>query len=137
MNEEEFDNTAEARAQNQRVSQKHCVEIGRWLKDDKVERAKEKLKKVIDEEQPVPYTKYNRDLSHKKGMGPGRYPVKAAKEMLRILKSVEENGKYKGLENMKVSKVVINQGRRMRTPKRQRGRSPKSANINITVEEIR
>ena len=135
MSEEEF--IAKARAENRKVSRKHCVEIGRWIKNDSVEKAKEKLKKVINKEKPVPYTKFNKDLSHKKGMAAGRYPVKSAKEMLKILKSAEENGKYEGLSDMKVSNVVVTQGRRMRTPKRQRGRSPKSAHINIEVKEIK
>lgn len=132
---EEFINRVEAKARNIRVSRKHCIEIGRWINGDNVEKAKEKLEQVIEKERPVPFKKHNKNLSHKKGTGPGRYPISAAEEMLEVLKSAEENGKYQGLENMIVSEVIVNQGSRMRTPKRHRGRSPKSAHIDVKLEE--
>lgn len=133
--EDEF--KAEAKAQNRRVSGKHCIEIGRWIKGDNVEKAKEKLEKVIEKELAVPYTKFNSDLAHKKGMASGRYPVRAAEEMLRLVRSAEQNGKYEGMNDMMVSNVIVNRGRNMRTPKRHRGKSPKSTHINVEVKEVR
>ena len=75
---------AKAVGKNMKVSWKHCTEIGRFIKGDSIEKAENKLERVIEKELAVPYTKFNSDAGHKSGQGPGRYPVKAAEEILDV-----------------------------------------------------
>ncbi|MBY6294267.1 50S ribosomal protein L22 [Nanohaloarchaea archaeon H01] len=128
---------AKAVGQNTRVSWKDSTEIGRFIKGDKVEKAKSKLERVIKKELPVPMTKFNSDAGHKSGGGPGKYPVKAAEKMLELIEQAESNAENEGLNqnNLKVGNVITNQGPSFRTPKRHRGREIKSAHIKVIVEE--
>lgn len=50
------------------------------------------------------------NMGHKKGMSTGRSPVKAASEILKLLKSVESNAHFKGLNtgSLKITKFVAN-----------------------------
>lgn len=128
---------AKAVGNNLRVSWKDCTEIGRFIKGDDVEKAKNKLERVIEKDQPVPYTKFNSDAGHRPGNGPGKYPVKASKEVLSVLKAAESNAENEGLNpgNLEVENVIVNQGSEFRTPKRHRGRKIKSAHVKILVSE--
>ncbi|MDY6789330.1 MAG: 50S ribosomal protein L22 [Candidatus Nanohaloarchaea archaeon] len=130
---------AKARGVNLSVSRKHCVEIGRFIKGDSVEKAKNKLERVIDKELAVPYTKYNSDLAHRKGgKGPGRYPVNASEEVLELLKSAEQNAIHDhGMaeDNLYISEFYATQGSRFQTPRRHRGEKPKSAHVTIKLRE--
>jgi len=55
-----------------RVSYKETTEIGRFIKGDSIEKAENKLERVIEKELPVPMTKFNSDAGHKSGGGPGK-----------------------------------------------------------------
>jgi hypothetical protein len=50
------------------------------------------------------------NTGHKKGMSTGRYPTKAAFEILKLLKSVEANAHFKGLNtsSLKITKIIAN-----------------------------
>ncbi len=130
---------AKARGVNLSVSRKHCMEIGRFIKGDSVEKAKEKLERVIEKDLAVPYTRYNSDLAHRKGgKGPGRYPINASKEVLKLLKSAEQNAiNNQGMaqDRLYISEFFTTQGQRFQTPRRQRGEKPKSAHITIKLRE--
>jgi large subunit ribosomal protein L22 len=63
-------------------------------------------------------------MGHRKnlpGGGPGRYPQKAAKEILLLLKNIASNAEYKGLgtENLKLTHIQAQRGitRKRRKPK--------------------
>ena len=49
------------------------------------------LEGVIALETPVPLKRYNKRVSHKQGVGPGRYPKKAAAAVLGVIKSAVAN----------------------------------------------
>ncbi len=138
MSEEKEIREAKARGVNINASRKHCKEIGDFIRGDDVQKAIGKLEKVIEKELPVPYNKYNSDLAHKKGnMTAGRYPVKASKEVLKVLRNAKNNAVYEGLseENLFISEYYANQGNRYLTPKRNRGRKTKSSHVTIKVRE--
>lgn len=128
---------AKAVGKNMRVSWKDCTEIGRYIKGDSVQKAKKKLERVIEKDQPVPYTKFDSDAGHKPGKGAGKYPVKASEEMLELVEQAESNAENEGLkkETLEIQNVVTNQGPSIRTPKRQRGREIKSAHVKMIVGE--
>ncbi len=127
---------AKAVGRNLSVSWKDCTEIGRFVKKDTVEKAKDKLERVVDEELAVPYTKFS-GASHTSGGSEARYPVKAAEAVLKVIKSAESNAENEGLntDKLEIQEFMTNQGSRIRTPKRHRGRQPKSAHVKIIVGE--
>lgn len=128
---------AKAVGKNLRVSWKHCTEIGRWIKGDTLEKAKNKLEQVKEKELAVPATKFDSDAGHQSGQGKGRYPEQAADEVLDLLNLAEANAENEGLNTaaLEVQTVMTNKGPKIRTPKRHRGRSIKSAHVKIVVGE--
>ncbi|MDY6769820.1 MAG: uL22 family ribosomal protein, partial [Candidatus Nanohaloarchaea archaeon] len=113
-------------------------EVGEFIKGERVSKAKEKLGRVAEEEQAVPYTRHDAEQSHRSGdMDSGRYPVKTAGEMLELLESAISNAEHEGMnpDDLRVTGVMVNQGDRMVTPKRHRGRKTKAAHVTIKVGE--
>jgi len=89
------------------ISFKHAVEICRELRGKKIEEAKKILEDVIALRRPIPFKRYKKKVAHKSGLHKwyaGRYPQKAAKYILKVLKNLEANAEYKGLD---VDKLVI------------------------------
>lgn len=90
---------ARAYGKEMRVSPKDAVEVCRTIRGMFLEKAKEYLEDVCKKRRAIPYSIHKKKLAHKKGTkGGGAYPVKTAKEILRVLKNAEENAKYKGLD---------------------------------------
>jgi large subunit ribosomal protein L22 len=89
------------------ISFKHAVEICRELRGKKIEEAKKILEDVIEMRRPIPFKRYKKKVAHKRGLDrwyAGRYPQKAARFILKVLKNLEANAEYKGLE---LDKLVI------------------------------
>jgi large subunit ribosomal protein L22 len=101
------ENIARAYGRGLPISNKQSIEICDFIRNRKVERAKTILENVITKEQAVPMRKFNRDTAHKKGIGPGKYPINAAKEILHILKSAESNAQSKGLATTDLTIIHI------------------------------
>ena len=83
------------------ISFKHAVELCRELRGKKVEDAVRYLEEVIEMKRVVPFRKHKKKVAHKSGLEKwyaGRYPQKAAKYLLKVLKNLEANAEYKGLE---------------------------------------
>ena len=91
------ENSAKAVGISLPISRKQCYNICKTLKGMNVQKAKTLLQDVIEMKKAISYTKYNGDIGHKAGMSAGRYPVKACKEILMLLKSAEANAQFKGL----------------------------------------
>jgi len=135
--------TAKAYGKELRVSPKHCEEISSTIRGMKVDDAKRLLQEVIALKRPLKYNRYKKYLSHKSGTGPGRYPVKAAKEIMRIIEHALHNAEYKGLDsdNMRIQTIAIHRGRSIQNyMPRAQGRSTKwfdsTSNIELILEEI-
>ena len=82
--------TARAMARSLKVSPKHCVEICSAIRGMDVAKAKAYLNDVIEMKKAVPFKRHNRDVGHRKGMkgwAAGRYPVKAAAQILKVLEN--------------------------------------------------
>jgi len=128
---------AKAVGKNLPISWKYCTEIGRFINGDSTEKAQHKLEKVIRKDLYVPYTRYDSDAGHRSGGQPGGYPVKAAEEILDLIKAAESNGQDQGLNpnSLQVSNIIVNQGREVTTPSRRRGRSSKAAHVKVFVSE--
>lgn len=89
---------ARAYGKELRVSPKDAVEVCRAIQGMSLDRAKEFLAEVQKKKVAVPYRTHKKKLAHKKVVGVGAYPVKAAREILKVLENAEENAKYKGLD---------------------------------------
>lgn len=95
-----------------KVSPKDTREVAGAIRGLWVEGAKKYLNDVIELKRPVPFKRFHREVAHKSGIGPGRYPRNSAKAVLEILVNAEANAKFKGLDpkKLKVSHIVISQG---------------------------
>ncbi len=86
-----------------RISPKHAMEVCRAIRNMHLAAAKEYLEDVQKKKRAVPFMRHRKKLAHRKGVGgSGQYPVKAAREILKVLKNAEANASYKGLDTEKL-----------------------------------
>jgi large subunit ribosomal protein L22 len=121
--------TAKMAGRELRISPKHASEICRTIKGMKLDRAKTFLEQVIAKKTPVPFRRYHKKVGHRHGaqkFSAGRYPVKAAGHILKLLQGAEANAEFKGLdvENLKVIHASAYSGLKIRNyTERAQGRS--------------
>jgi large subunit ribosomal protein L22 len=142
----EGDDIARAKANELPISPKHAIEIADFIKNKTTKEAIAYLEDVVDLKKAIPFKKFNRNVAHKRGLekwDAGRFPVKASRSYIRLLKSAEKNAEYIGLdsESLKIIHVAANRGRGFRgifpramgraTPKRR-----ETVNIEIIVREV-
>src|SRR2546422_8710354 len=75
---------------------KKAIELARALRGKNVEKALEYIDNVIALKQAVPFKRYKRGVAHKRGVGPARYPVKAARDFRRGVEAAGSNAEYPG-----------------------------------------
>ncbi|VVB93334.1 50S ribosomal protein L22 [uncultured archaeon] len=137
--EPEPEKTSKALGKELHISKKHAHEIASAIKGMKLNKARGFLENVSELKQAVPYKRYTRNIPHRKGMCTGRYPQKAAKEFLKVLKNAESNATYKGLdpENMKITHVATKTGHTyMGQFRRAQGRASPKNHETVSVEMI-
>jgi large subunit ribosomal protein L22 len=137
--EPEPEKTSKAMGKELHISKKHAHEIASAITGMKVNTARGFLEDVTELKQAVPYKRYTSNVPHRKGMCTGRYPQKAAKEFLRVLKNAESNATYKGLdsENLKITHVATKTGHTyMGQFKRAQGRASPKRHETVSIEMI-
>jgi large subunit ribosomal protein L22 len=107
--------TARAMGKSLKISPKHSVEICREIRGMNVEKAKNYLNEVIEMVRAVPFKRHNKKVGHRKGLEKwpsGRYPVKAAAQILQVIENAEANAEYVGLdtENLKIEHISSHRG---------------------------
>ncbi len=119
------------------ISVKHSVEICNHLRKKNLQEAKEWLTKVAEGKTAVPYKRFNRELSHKRKIGPGRFPIKTTEEILKVVKQVEANAQFQGISTANLYIYHINAQKASRPMHfgRQRGQKTKRTHIEIVVKE--
>jgi large subunit ribosomal protein L22 len=133
------DKTARAMGYELHISPKKSEELCRALRGMKTTTAKQYLEDVINMRRAVPFKKYTAGAGHKPGMGPGKYPVKAAREILKVLINAEGNAVYKGLdpEHMKIAHIATKKGHTIRgIMPRAMGRATPKNTETVTIEMI-
>lgn len=80
------------------MSPKKTYEVLNAIRGLPLDRAETFLEEVIALRRAVPFRRYNQETAHKKGIGPGRYPKKVAKNVLQLLHNARENAEYEGLD---------------------------------------
>ncbi|MEM1883757.1 MAG: 50S ribosomal protein L22, partial [Candidatus Bathyarchaeia archaeon] len=116
---EAYDPTTMVRASGRelRISPKAAREVCAAIKGMMLEEAKEFLRNVIAKRVAVPYRRYKKKLPHRRGLGgAGRYPVKAASKILKVLENAEANAEYKGfdIEKLRIIHASAYPGARIR-----------------------
>lgn len=134
---EKTDNMAKSYGRDLSISNKNSVEICNLIRGKKVVFAKNLLEKIINLERPVPMKKFNRDTAHKKNIGPGRYPIKTAKEILSVLKSAESNVINKGLStnDLVIDHIAAHKASRPWHYGRKRRQKMKRTHIEVILVE--
>jgi large subunit ribosomal protein L22 len=140
------DDVARAKANELPISPKHAIEIGNFIKKMTTNEAIAYLEEVTALKKPIPFKRFNRNVAHKRGLDKwdaGRFPVKASKSYIRLLKSAEKNAEYLGLdiENLKIIHVSANRGRGFNAmfPRAMGRATPKrreTVNIEVVVKEV-
>lgn len=141
--ESDPDKTAKAYGYELHCSLKDSKNIAYALKGKNLDYAKIIVQEIIDEKRAVSAVFHKGKISHRKKIGPGSYPQRAAKEFLKVLNNAENNAEYKGFdaENMKIKHISAYGGRVLRgTFPRAFGRasrkSKRTTNIEIILEEV-
>jgi len=102
--------SAEVNARSVPVSTKVGAAICKFIKKRKLEDAIARLEKVIAMKKAVPM---KGEIPHRKGrIMSGRFPQKAAKEFLILVKSLQGNSNVNGLEEPVISEAIANQASR-------------------------
>jgi|SRR3989344_1283504 len=119
------------------ISKKTSVEICNLIRNKTTEKAKIILEKVIEGKQAVPYTRFVANIPHRKGkIRTGRYPLKASKEILNLVKSVESNAKNNGMSSkLIISHISTHKGNNQSRYGRKVGKQAKRTHIKIMVKE--
>ena len=135
--------TAKAYGFELHCSPKASMNIAREIRGMKLQDAKKYLEEVINLKRAVPFKRYNKTISHKKGIGPGRYPQKAAKCILKVLENAENNAEYKGLDpkSMVIKHISAYRGREIKgyMPRAFGRATPKNeqtTNVEVILEEV-
>ena len=131
------------------ISPKHSVEICRAIRGLPVTSAIDLLENVIEKKEAIPFRRYNQMVPHKKrsgyalkGIGPGRYPVKAAKAILRVIESAQANADktiddLTDTEDLRVATAAASRGRAIRGwMPRAHGRWEKFDQDTVNIEII-
>ena len=135
--------TAKAYGYELHCSPKDTKNIAYAIRGMNIEEAKTYLQEIVDMKRALPAVYHKQKVAHRKGIGPGSYPQKAARYILKILKNAENNAEYKGfdVENLKIRHASAYRGRIIRgfMPRAQ-GRATdwnkKTTNIEIILEEV-
>ena len=137
---------AAARGTGLNISPKAPRQVCKALKGMDLEKAKNYLGRVIKMDQAVPFKRHDGKVGHRrgKGMSTGRYPVKTAAAILKVIESAGNNGEaiHIDIENWRILLIATSRGTSFesRFP-RARGRAtPKmreSANVEVVLEEIK
>ncbi|MDI3474882.1 MAG: large subunit ribosomal protein [Thermococcaceae archaeon] len=137
---------ARASGRDLRISPKHSIELLREIRGMMLNDALKYLDDVIAKRRPVPLRRFHDSQGHKpgKGFGPGRYPVKVAKAVKKILLNAKNNAEQKGLDtdSLRIIHAAAHRGPVLRgyIPRAFGRATPfnqQTTHIEIVVEEIR
>lgn len=140
------DKTAIASGRDLRISPKATREICQAIRHMRLYEARNYLQDVIDMKRPVVYRHHKKKQAHRRGIQgfyAGRYPVKAASEIIKVLDSIEANAIFKGLdlERLKIIHAAAQRARKIKgyIPRAFGRASPRSnllCHVELVVEEV-
>ena len=124
---------ATVRGNDMNVSLKHSIAICDFIKRKTIERAIKDLNAVIKMDWAVPM---KGEIPHRRGkITSGRYPIKASKVFIKLIKSLEANANAKGLDTKTIKLFAkADKAPRPSRPGKYGGRHFKRAHILITAQ---
>ena len=135
------DRTAIASGRDLRISPKATREICNYIKGMRLEKAKDVLQEVIELKRPIPYRRHRKKVAHRKGaqgFDAGRFPQKAAGQVLKVLEQVEANAEFKGLytDRLKIIHIAAQRARVLRNyiPRAFGRSSPHYNHLNVSIK---
>ena len=131
------ENMARAIGKSLPISFKQSVEICNFIRNKNLSYVKNVLGRVVNNEQAIPFRKYNHNIGHKKKIAAGRYPKKASMEILSLINNVEANAQFKGMNtaNLVITHINANKSSKVMHSGRKRSRAAKRTNVEIVVGE--
>ena len=133
---------ARARGIELPISPKKTYEVLNAIRGLSVDRARAVLEDAIHERRAIPFRRYTQETAHHPGTGPGRFAVKVAKNVLRVLENAEGNAEYDGLDTDRLFVKVaasargqIRQGSMPRAHGRATQWNEQTTNIEIVLAE--
>ncbi len=137
------DTTSRAIGKELPISPKHSREICSMVRGMEVTNALDILSEVIELKRPVPFKRYKKYVSPKRGTGPARYPTKAAKAIRGVIESAVSNAEYKGLDgdSMRIKVIAAHHGRTQQgwLPRAYGRATPfnqQTVNLEVILEEV-
>ena len=137
------DKTARAFGYELHCSRKDSQNIAYAIKGMKTDKAKQYLTEIMNQKRALPAVFHNGKRAHQTGIGPGSFPKKAAKYVLKILENAENNAEYKGFDpdNMKIAHASAYGGRVLkgfmpRAHGRATDKNTRTTNFEIILEEV-
>jgi len=142
-----FDSTKHVRAaiREKTISHKHAREIAVAIKGLSLEKARDYLLSVVELKRSIPFRRYKNQVGHRSDPGTmsGRYPQKAATEILKLLDNLESNAEYKGidLDRLKIINATVHKGRLMKRfiPRAMGRATPKNnafTHVELVAQEV-
>ena len=142
-----FDSTRHVRAaiREKTISHKHAREIAVAIKGLSLEKARDYLLSVVELKRSIPFRRYKNQVGHRTdpGVMSGRYPQKAATEILKLLDNLESNAEYKGidLDRLKIINATVHKGRLMKRfiPRAMGRATPKNnafTHVELVAQEV-
>jgi ribosomal protein L22 len=116
------------------ISTKTGKYICKFIKGKEIDKAIEELNKVILLKKVVPY---KGEIPHRKGKGimSGRYPIKASKYFINVLKALKGNAVVNGLE-LEKTRIHIASANKATRPMKTRRREAKRTHIILKAKEF-
>lgn len=119
------------------LSRKVAIEMCAFIKGMPLTKAKNIMEKVMTQEIAVPFRRFTEGAGHKKGVGGGKYPFKAAQEFLKLFKLAEANAQNKGLSpSLQIIHACAQQAPRPFHYGRKRRIKMKRVHVEIAVQEM-
>ena len=142
-----YDSTKHVSAsmREKKISHKHAREVSVAIKGLTVEKARDYLQSVIEHKRSIPFRRFKNQVGHRTdpGVMSGRYPQKAAKEILKLIDNLESNAEYKGidLDRLKIINATVHKGRLMKRfiPRAMGRATPKNnafTHVELVAQEV-
>ncbi len=133
---------ARARGIELPISPKKTYEVLNAIRGLSVDRARTVLEETIALRKAIPFRRYNQETAHHTGTGPGRFPVKVATQVLKVLENAEQNAEYEGLDTdrlfVKIAASARGQIRQASMPRAHGRATPwneQTTNVEIVLAE--
>ncbi len=119
---------------NLQASRKHCQYICSFIKNSSIDKAIQDLEQVAKLKKPIPF---KGETPHRKGKGimSGRYPIKAAKLFIYLLKGLKGNLILNKME-LEKTRIVSASASWASRPMRKGGTQGKRTHVILVAKEV-